>query len=106
MAIKYQMEERIRSMATNLEGDFQDGTKPVLRYSDLRQNSYSDNRPDNSRGGVYDEIQFLRNRVSEPLSESVDSKLSDVRINFSAGESGLKRFDEVKRKWFEENNSG
>lgn len=80
---------------SSLGDAFRDGTKPVLRYSDLRFNAYG------GRGGSSGEIAAIR-ALGELVVE--DKKLSDVRVAFTGfwlGETLSRRFDQASREIFE-----
>lgn len=99
MAIKYKIDERVKAMADNLGGEWRNPTTDkLLRYSDLRFNSYP------PRGGASDEVAFLKGGVVGLVEGGLNNKLSDMRVGaasvwVSGGSS--KRLDQASREMFE-----
>lgn len=93
MPLKYQNEERLKSMqaATGVT---------TTRLSELRRIAYG------GRGGHYDETMFLRAlSFASAATTAVDLNLPDARLSYvsltSAAVAGSNRFDQLQRVHFE-----
>lgn len=98
MALKYKLQARIDSMTDNMSGVWGDGSKPVMRYSDLRANAYP------PRGGASDEIAFLKGADIGLGAGGLNNKLSDMRVGATSvwiGAGSSSRFDQASREMFE-----
>lgn len=94
MALKYKLQTRMESLAATWSYD----EPGPLRYSSLRQVSYG------GRGGMNDELEYIRNNGSGTSDDGVNEKLSDASVNyrtFFSNNNGVNRADEINRVAFE-----
>lgn len=91
MAIKYQRDQQILQLIADT------GTDQIApRLSELRLIRFR------GRGGVYDEIQFVRNELnSEDPEPGINEKISDLYVKYEGSVCGEEdtsnRFDQKRR---------